>query len=76
MDAYEDFMNYLKMILATLSIKERKIIFEREGITESEPQTLEEMGRKYGVTRERIRQIEAKAMERIRYTVNHMSPTK
>ena len=54
-------------ILDELSPKERKILEMRNGLTdEGICYTLEEVGREFGVTRERIRQIEAKALERIR----------
>jgi RNA polymerase primary sigma factor len=55
-------------ILDELSPKERKILEMRNGLTEDGIcYTLEEVGREFGVTRERIRQIEAKALERIRF---------
>ncbi len=53
-------------ILNDLSPKERKILEMRHGLTDGVVRTLEEVGREFGVTRERIRQIEAKAHERIR----------
>jgi RNA polymerase primary sigma factor len=55
-------------ILDELSPKERKILEMRNGLTDDGIcYTLEEVGREFGVTRERIRQIEAKALERIRF---------
>ncbi len=56
----------VKAILADLSPKERKILEMRHGLMDGIYHTLEEVGREFGVTRERIRQIEAKALEKIR----------
>ncbi|MFC1615039.1 sigma-70 family RNA polymerase sigma factor [Patescibacteria group bacterium] len=53
-------------ILDDLSPKERKILEMRHGLNDGVMHTLEEVGREFGVTRERIRQIEAKAHEKIR----------
>ena len=53
-------------ILNDLSPKERKILEMRHGLMDGIYHTLEEVGREFGVTRERIRQIEAKALEKIR----------
>ena len=53
-------------ILDELSPKERKILEMRHGLTDGIMHTLEEVGKEFGVTRERIRQIEAKAHEKIR----------
>ncbi|MBD3135685.1 sigma-70 family RNA polymerase sigma factor [Microbispora bryophytorum] len=52
--------------LAPLSEKEADILRRHLGLDDDEPQTLEQIGHHYGVTRERIRQIEAKALEQIR----------
>ena len=56
----------LREILNDLSPKERKILEMRHGLDNGIYHTLEEVGREFGVTRERIRQIEAKALEKIR----------
>lgn len=56
----------ITQILDTLSEKERKILEMRHGLMDGVYHTLEEVGKEFGVTRERIRQIEAKALEKIR----------
>ncbi|MBP6868726.1 MAG: sigma-70 family RNA polymerase sigma factor [Candidatus Pacebacteria bacterium] len=56
----------VKDILDDLSQKERKILEMRHGLLDGVYHTLEEVGKEFGVTRERIRQIEAKALEKIR----------
>lgn len=61
-----EFIQYVKSRLAILSPKEQKILEMRFGLYFTSPKTLEEVGKEFGVTRERIRQIEAKAHERIR----------
>ncbi len=57
----------VKEILSDLPPKERKILEMRHGLVDGVTHTLEEVGREFGVTRERIRQIEAKAHEKIRH---------
>ena len=56
----------VRAILGDLLPKERKILELRHGLMDGIYHTLEEVGREFGVTRERIRQIEAKALEKIR----------
>jgi len=56
----------VNMVLNDLSEKERKILEMRHGLNDGITHTLEEVGKEFGVTRERIRQIEAKAHEKIR----------
>ncbi|MEA2715564.1 MAG: polymerase primary sigma factor [Candidatus Parcubacteria bacterium] len=56
----------VNLILGDLSEKERRILEMRHGLHDGITHTLEEVGREFGVTRERIRQIEAKAHEKIR----------
>ncbi|MBU1684399.1 sigma-70 family RNA polymerase sigma factor [Patescibacteria group bacterium] len=57
---------YAKKIICTLSPREQKILEMRFGLVDGASYTLEEVGSEFNVTRERIRQIEAKALERIR----------
>jgi RNA polymerase primary sigma factor len=54
-------------VLNGLTERERKILELRYGLTDGYPRTLEEVGRQYNVTRERIRQIEAKALRKLRH---------
>ena len=56
----------LSELLEVLDDRERKIIFERFGLDGSEPKTLEEIGKKFGVTRERIRQLQNIALTKLR----------
>jgi RNA polymerase primary sigma factor len=57
----------LQTVLETLSIRERKVIQLRFGLLDGHPRTLEEVGREFGVTRERIRQIESKTLSKLRH---------
>jgi RNA polymerase primary sigma factor len=57
----------LKAILGTLPEREREVLELRFGLRDNQPRTLEEVGRQFHVTRERIRQIEAKALKKIRH---------
>ena len=56
----------IQEILGDLSAKERRILELRHGLVDRTYHTLEEVGKEFGVTRERIRQVEAKALEKIR----------
>ncbi len=57
----------LSKVLDTLSPRERKVLTLRFGLEDSKPKTLEEVGREFKVTRERIRQIEAKAIRKLKH---------
>ena len=57
----------IRSILRTLSSRERRIVELRFGLTDGQPRTLEEIGREFCITRERIRQIEAKALSKLRH---------
>jgi len=57
----------LQEVLDTLSERERKVIELRFGLINGHPRTLEEVGRVFGVTRERIRQIESKTLSKLRH---------
>jgi RNA polymerase primary sigma factor len=54
-------------MMATLSERESMVLRLRFGLDDGRPRTLEEVGRVYNVTRERIRQIEAKALRKLRH---------
>jgi len=54
-------------VLDTLSIRERRVLQLRFGLEDGRSRTLEEVGREFSVTRERIRQIEAKALRKLRH---------
>lgn len=56
----------LMSVLESLTPREQKVIRLRYGLDDSHPRTLEEVGREFSVTRERIRQIEAKALRKLR----------
>jgi len=55
----------LAVALAALSERERKVLILRYGLDDAEPKTLEEIGRRLGLTRERVRQIETEALKRL-----------
>jgi len=63
----EDLKKQLTKVLSTLSPKEEQVIRKRFGIGESKPLTLEEVGQAFDVTRERIRQIEVKALRKLKH---------
>jgi RNA polymerase primary sigma factor len=57
----------LHSVLDTLSEREAGVVSMRFGLTDGQPKTLDEIGKVYGVTRERIRQIESKTMSKLRH---------
>ncbi|MER6416857.1 RNA polymerase sigma factor [Streptomyces humidus] len=57
---------HLHAVLSTLGERERKVVQLRYGLADGRPRTLEEIGRIFGVTRERIRQIESKTLNKLR----------
>ncbi|MCL5942536.1 MAG: RNA polymerase sigma factor RpoD [Actinobacteria bacterium] len=56
----------LRRVLDTLTVRERKVLELRFGLGGEQPRTLEEVGERFGVTRERIRQVEAKTLNRLK----------
>jgi RNA polymerase primary sigma factor len=65
--AFMMLQDQLEQVLDTLSPREQRIIQLRFGLTDGHPRTLEEVGRDFGVTRERIRQIESKTLAKLRH---------
>ena len=59
--------NELEEVLNTLSPREKQVLELRFGLNDGQPRTLEEVGKQFNVTRERIRQIEAKALRKLRH---------
>ena len=59
--------DHIREVLATLSPREAKVLEYRFGLEDGKQRTLEEVGKEFGVTRERIRQIEAKAIRKLRH---------
>jgi RNA polymerase primary sigma factor len=57
----------ISQVLDTLAERERKVIELRFGLVDGHPRTLEEVGKEFGVTRERIRQIESKTLAKLRH---------
>ena len=65
--AYTLLHEQLMEVLGTLTEREQKVLRLRFGLDDGRPRTLEEVGKQFHVTRERIRQIEAKALRKLRH---------
>ena len=65
--AFSLLQDQFKQVLETLSPRESGVIKMRYGLEDGQPKTLDDIGRVYGVTRERIRQIESKTMSKLRH---------
>ena len=65
--AYSMLKEQLMEVLDTLSDREKKVLMLRFGLEDGRPRTLEEVGKEFNVTRERIRQIEAKSLRKLRH---------
>ena len=64
---YQLLREQVEVVLGTLSERERRVLQLRFGLQDGRSRTLEQVGREFGVTRERIRQIEAKALRKLRH---------
>lgn len=64
---YSILKDKINEVLATLTDREKKVLIQRFGLLDGKPKTLEEVGIEFNVTRERIRQIEAKALRKMRH---------
>jgi RNA polymerase primary sigma factor len=64
---HDEMMRQIDRLLGTLPEREAKVVALRYGLTDGQPRTLDEVGRALGLTRERIRQIEAKTMAKLRH---------
>ena len=64
---YSILKDKMSEVLATLTDRERTVLIERFGLLDGKPKTLEEVGMRFKVTRERVRQIEAKALRKMRH---------
>ena len=65
--SYQLLKELVEDVLDTLNLRERRVLQLRFGLEDGRSRTLEEVGREFGVTRERIRQIEAKALRKLRH---------
>ena len=65
--AYSMLQEQIQKLLGTLTEREQRVLTLRFGLDDGRTRTLEEVGREFNVTRERIRQIEAKALRKLRH---------
>jgi RNA polymerase primary sigma factor len=65
--SHELLKGHINEVLETLNPREQKVLELRFGLRDGRTRTLEEVGKEFGVTRERIRQIEAKALRKLRH---------
>ena len=65
--SYAMLQEQIKKLLGTLTEREQRVLILRFGLEDGKSRTLEEVGREFKVTRERIRQIEAKALRKLRH---------
>ena len=64
---YSILKDKMNEVLGTLTEREKRVLIQRFGLADGKPKTLEEVGVEFNVTRERIRQIEAKALRKMRH---------
>lgn len=67
-----DKFDLVSQLMANLSENEQRILTQRFGLDDADPQTLDTIGHSFGVTRERIRQIEAKSLEKLRRSIDEI----
>ena len=67
--SYQLLKEQVDSVLDTLNVREKRVLQLRYGLESGRSRTLEEVGREFGVTRERIRQIEAKALRKLRHPI-------
>jgi RNA polymerase primary sigma factor len=67
-------LSMLRDVLATLDARESKILTMRYGLDDGRPKTLEQIGENFGITRERIRQIQQEALEKMRERIEKRDP--